>query len=912
MSQAFSSIEMLEGSLGLTQPATALQPERFQTQLIDNISAALLRQPSPPCLLRAPTGAGKTLVISQVLQRVGAQRDVLWFWFVPFVTLVGQTLDALLQQAPALSPTLYAQGRNQDVGAGTVLISTAQAVARAQWRTKGYDADGDDDVRTLAAVLARARAKGLQIGLVVDEAHIGLDKGTEFGKFAHWLAADYLLMATATPKDQRLTDFLAHAGYSAQQHFAVSRDEVVHARLNKQYIEAVVYSLGAGLAQVTDLRRTVLRQAWARNVRIGQLLQQHGVVCEPLLLVQVANGEHTVDEAAQELQRDCQVPPAAIGKHSADEPDPVLMAAIANDTTKRVLIFKQSAGTGFDAPRAFVLASTKPVNDVDFAMQFIGRVMRVARPVRDAFPKPMDIPEELNTAYVYLGNQQAQAGFETAVQATAAVKSQLEGQTEKLMTRHTVAGGVVYTNRPTDQAPLTYAMALPDADTSVQVPPHLEYDRSIPSTPESLFVHTEGAAHGGQDLFGGTEWALDTVVPEPATAQTPRQLRPHTREGVLRALDENRLKTFARRPDLATLRSSLQREDKPDFVDLSKITLKVAQALPLSDSLVQTAIAAALNRTHGKELHKELTKGQGYTLDVQVVLDRQGLAREAMAALQVLPHAEEEDYRIVVQTLCARLQSTLDQACASLEVMPQDPERVRLARDAAHWVIRESAQDLREAIFAEVALQARLVDAQPLPDVMIFPQDIALEPSAKNIYGVLPPSTEDAQDVESVLFMDERHWWVDQIFVLSDGTPLSVGRYDGAVKLNNLERDFARALDGADFVHWWHRNPDKKPYAVRVVRAEHEHYFYPDFVVCVVHTPGDAPMQRLLETKESTKDAARKAKHFPAVFGKVLFLTPDGNRLRWVNDEGGLGDVVRLADMESVRKRLVETRPACP
>jgi hypothetical protein len=101
------------------------------------------------------------------------------------------------------------------------------------------------------------------------------------------------------------------------------------------------------------------------------------------------------------------------------------MAAIANDTRKRVLIFKQSAGTGFDAPRAFVLASTKPVNDVDFAMQFIGRVMRVASPVRDAFSRPQEIPAELNTAYVYLGNQQAQAGFEAAVQATTAVKNQL-------------------------------------------------------------------------------------------------------------------------------------------------------------------------------------------------------------------------------------------------------------------------------------------------------------------------------------------------------------------------------------------------------------------------------------------------------------------------------------------------------
>jgi hypothetical protein len=36
-----------------------------------NITKALLRTPSPPCLLRAPTGSGKTFVMGQVLQRVG-------------------------------------------------------------------------------------------------------------------------------------------------------------------------------------------------------------------------------------------------------------------------------------------------------------------------------------------------------------------------------------------------------------------------------------------------------------------------------------------------------------------------------------------------------------------------------------------------------------------------------------------------------------------------------------------------------------------------------------------------------------------------------------------------------------------------------------------------------------------------
>ena len=909
--------QFLAQDLGLPSAASTLQPEGFQAKLMTNISAALLRNPSPPCLLRAPTGSGKTFVLGQVLQRVGAQREVLWFWFVPFVTLVGQTLDALLAHAPGLRPTLFSQGRNQDVGAGTVLVSTAQAVARAQWRTKGYDADGDDDVRTLAALLARARAKGLQIGLVVDEAHIGLDKSTEFGKFAHWLQADYLLMATATPKDQRLTDFLAHAGYSGQEHFAASRDEVVQARLNKQYIEAVVYSLGGAMAQVTDLRRTVLRQAWGRNVWIGEQLARHGVACVPLLLVQVANGERTVDEAADELVRHCHVPPEAIGKHSADEPDPVLMAAIANDTTKRVLIFKQSAGTGFDAPRAFVLASTKPVNDVDFAMQFIGRVMRVARQVREAFPKPTAIPPELNTACVYLGNAQAQAGFEAAVQATSAVKSQLEGQTEKLMTRHTVAGGVVYTNRPTPDQPLTYTLGLPPTSTEGSAQGVAD-ESGLPPTPGSVLTLSQvpptwAAGNAEGDLFGGTAWSLDTVVPEAISTKPPRTQKPNTQPEVLAALVENRLTAFPRKQGLPTLKDRLKTEEKPGFVDLSGITRRVAQHLPLPAGLVQTAVMAALNRMRQKELHKELTTGVAYTQDIQVVTDRAALAREALAALQELPHAEEEeDYKIVVNTLAGRLRPAVDAGLAELPDVPAlltETDLVRLTRDAAHWVVRDSAQELREAIFEAIAHQAKLVDAQPLPDVMVYPQALPLEASAKNIYGVLPPSADDALDVNQVLFMDERHWWADQVFALQDGTTYSVGRYDGAVKLNNLERDFARALDGADFVHWWHRNPDKKPYAVRVVRAEHEHYFYPDFVVCVAHQPGEAPIQRLIETKESTKDAARKARHFPPAFGKVLFLTPDGNRLRWVNDDGSLGDVVKLTDMGAVHAKLQSTVP---
>ncbi len=72
---------------------------------------------------------------------------------------------------------------------------------------------------------------------------------------------------------------------------------------------------------------------------------------------------------------------------------------------------------------------------------------------------------------------------------------------------------------------------------------------------------------------------------------------------------------------------------------------------------------------------------------------------------------------------------------------------------------------------------------------------------------------------------------------------------------------------------------------MRLVRGEHQNYFYPDFVICLSHYPGDAPLLRLVETKENVKDAARKARRVPKTWGKVLFLTRDQARLRVVNDD---------------------------
>lgn len=884
--------------------SAAIEPEGFQSALVEGMTRALLRESAPPCLLRAPTGSGKTFIISRVLESVSAERPTLWLWFVPFVNLVQQTEDALAANCAGLVPVMLSRGRNQDARAGMVLLSTAQGVAKATDRKTGYNSNADDDTRTMAEFVARARAQGLSIGLVVDEAHIGLDKTTEFGKFAHWLNADFLIMATATPKDERLLEFLQQAGKSAFESFAASRDEVVNARLNKRYIEAVVYDLRQSVQTVADLKRTVLRQAWKRSQRIKKQLQAAGVPLTPLLLVQVANGDKTVEEAEQDLIKLCGVHPALIGKHSSDDPDPVLMAAIASDSSKEVLIFKQSAGTGFDAPRAFVLASTKSVNDADFAMQFIGRVMRVSRPIREAYPKSAQIPADLDTAYVYLANAEAQRGFEAAVQASSAVKSQLEGQTEKLLVRQTESGAVVLTNRETAQAPLMYDMPLPEA-MATDIPAQAPVAPTTVGSQQSLF----GAVDDGYKLDEVLS-ALDAALATPEAEAARKKETPRSEAELLEFLSGKGIRAYARHADIRNLPRALKREQRPQMQDMTKVSEAVATRLAIPDELKRNAVRAALNRLKEKEVHTELTEGVRHEEDVLMITDRAALAREAIGILRGLPQVEDEDVRVIVEVLANRLRGVIDEAFEGVddEVCPAETELKRYARDAAYWVIRREAQNIAELMQGLVAEFTTLEDAAPLPDLMVFPAALSLAASRKNIYGVLPPSEDDLARIESLLVLDEREWLKERSLMLN-GKALRLAGYDGSAMLNGEEHEFAKALDRADFVEWWHRNPDRKPYAVRLVRSEHKNYFYPDFIVCLSHLTNDEPVMRLIETKESTKDASRKARRIPKFYGKVLFLTKDQSRLRVVKDDGSLGVTVDWDDLMPVQEWLRETKP---
>ncbi|MBK9442532.1 MAG: DEAD/DEAH box helicase family protein [Comamonadaceae bacterium] len=912
----------------ITAPQSAsFSPKQFQARIIHGVCGALAESPRPPCLLRSPTGSGKTFMLTKILEQVSKTNEVLWLWFVPYVNLVAQTVDTLDSQSTetGLIARHLAVARNETPEAGQVLVSTVQGVASAKSHKAHYTDKSDDGERSLAAYFALARSRGLAIGLIVDEAHIALHLATEFGRFVKWLGADYLLMASATPKDAQLNDFIASAGNIAFKAFSVSRADVVAERLNKPWLETVVYDLRDSMQGITDLKLTVLRRAWRRNQHIGQLLKSRGLATIPLLLVQVANGDAAIREAYDFLTKELAIAPNAVAMHSAEEPDPVMMAAIAVNTAIEVLIFKQAAGTGFDAPRAFVLASTKSVNDEDFAMQFIGRVMRVPGELQRAFPQAYSAPAELDTAYIFLANAQSQAGFADAAAATKAVMSQLEGQIEELQMRRTAHGGVCLSNHVTPQTPLGYDIGLLPtlaADGTVR-PPFYTLNAALAPVDTALAAPDieVGATH---ELFGSMAQkdeldALDVMQTASGNLATHRSQAPANRIELLAALEANGLRAYPRLPTVAQRATPQQfiTEVKPVFDVLALDIRAAARTLHLSEEVKSVATRAALNLLTEREIRTELFSGESFEENVQVVTDRSALMQRTEDALAGMG-LEEQDLVDLIDELARRLQPEIERAHAYREDAPRlPPAALRTqARDAACWVVHKLLPELQEALQAQWANQAREVCAQPLPDALLMPASQPLQASRKNIYGVLCPSTDAVALAASSLPLSAAMVFKNETYVFAQdgqgrptGDVFSTARLDATYEFNTQELAFAKALDRADFVAWWHRNPQGKPYSIALMRSDSRNMFYPDFVVCLTHEPGDAPLTRLVETKHDTKDANRKARHQSKTYSKVLFLTKDAQRFKIVQDDGSLGEVVDFDDLARLRQWMRDTAP---
>jgi hypothetical protein len=164
-------------------------------------------------LMKAPTGAGKTIMAGAVAEKFSAEEKVVWFWFAPFKGLVGQAAASLRDHHPGLRVRDLATDRrvNGTCSGDTFVLTWASVIARsADARKIRKD---NEQLPALDDFLVDLRSKGFRVGIIIDEAHHGIGAQTQSVEFfREVLVPDYSLMITATPDDADADKFIKAAG----------------------------------------------------------------------------------------------------------------------------------------------------------------------------------------------------------------------------------------------------------------------------------------------------------------------------------------------------------------------------------------------------------------------------------------------------------------------------------------------------------------------------------------------------------------------------------------------------------------------------------------------------------------------------------------------------------------------------
>lgn len=372
-------------------------------------------------LIEAPTGSGKTLMAGNVVERVSKDDNVVWFWFAPFKGVVEQSAAFLREQFQGLRLRTMTDDRNP-VGtrSGDVFVTTWGLVAtrvkdRRSVRMSGEQNESVDDL------IVSLREQGYRIGVVVDEAHHTFKGDTQAAIFFRTvLKPEYTILVTATPDDKDLDQLKVKMQVRHIHKVSISRADAVGNKeeegLIKRGVKAIAWRVQEGSDALVDFEKTALRDGAKLHQFLKANLKAAGIELTPLMLVQVDSTAKSTDRAKEHLLK-LGFTEAQIATHTAEEPDPTLLA-LANNENVEVLIFKMAVALGFDAPRAWTLVSMRATQSEDFGVQLVGRILRVHRRLQGRI-----VPDALRYGYVLLADIDAQGGLDAAGQRINKIKT---------------------------------------------------------------------------------------------------------------------------------------------------------------------------------------------------------------------------------------------------------------------------------------------------------------------------------------------------------------------------------------------------------------------------------------------------------------------------------------------------------
>ena len=352
-------------------------------------------------VLKAPTGAGKTVMASEMLATLTEElqsrsdlpfRQVAFIWIAPN-KLHQQSyfkMKNFFTETKLLKPVMFDELDQSDgiIHQGEVLFVNWESINS---KNNLIVRDNEQGL-SLYDIARKTREENIPIIVVIDEEHLFWTKTADKSKAVlEKINAKVEIRISATPKTQ--AEYLVN----------IDRQEVIREEMIKEGV-LLNPDVTSGYANDIALNEHLINKALEKRQQIADAYKKEGVNINPLLLIQLPNDttdamtaddtkimEQVVQylDVMQGINTDNHRLAIWLSKQKTNLED-----IERNDNLTEVLLFKQAIALGWDCPRAAVLLIFRKLTSDTFTVQTVGRILRM--PEQRFYRNPL-----LNKGYVY-------------------------------------------------------------------------------------------------------------------------------------------------------------------------------------------------------------------------------------------------------------------------------------------------------------------------------------------------------------------------------------------------------------------------------------------------------------------------------------------------------------------------------
>ncbi len=383
----------------------ALKP--FQEKAINSLKNEFLNlwklpNQNIPIVLKSPTGSGKTIMLAQFLRDiVGDPRfngnDVAFIWFSFSEDSYEQSKKKLFNyyggssELELLDLNDLSKGKlhNKDI-----FFINWQKIKGKSKESRKLRRENELGIN-FDSFINQTHEDGRKIVVIIDEEHIGSDTELALELVEGLIKPKILLRVSATPK--YIPSRAETAGYLEIKH----RDVIESGLIKEKIIFQTEEDLDKNFLKNLDQDEVLLELAYFKRLELIQLYKKLDIKINPLVLIQLPNDDQASKKTSStnkqaivlDYLKRKGVKSNEISIWLSKEKDN-LYDLENNDSKVSFLIFKQAAATGWDCPRASILVMFREIKNPIFAIQTVGRILRLPFAKRLIFP-------ELNFGYLY-------------------------------------------------------------------------------------------------------------------------------------------------------------------------------------------------------------------------------------------------------------------------------------------------------------------------------------------------------------------------------------------------------------------------------------------------------------------------------------------------------------------------------